>query len=50
MGVEELCIRKIESGIRALKFKTKKPSYTDYEIKLPIIYLKIIKIFDERKI
>ena len=26
MGVEELCIRKIESGIRALKFKTKKPS------------------------
>jgi len=26
MGIEELCIRKIESGIRALKFKTKKPS------------------------
>lgn len=26
MGIEEICIRKIESGIRALKFKTKKPS------------------------
>jgi len=26
MGIEELCIRKIESGIRALKFKSKKPS------------------------
>ena len=26
MGIEELCIRKIESGVRALKFKTKKPS------------------------
>ena len=40
MGIEELCIRKIESGIRALKFKSKKPS----ELNLSKYFEKLKKI------